>query len=46
MIYGAVATGGLVSVEMIVVNSVHGEYHLMVKAIAAHGRINLVTIFH
>ena len=43
MIYIAMKAAGLILVEVMAVNSVHGENHLMVKAIANHGRIILVT---
>ena len=45
MIYIAVETRGLVSME-VKVTSLHTQNHLMVKTIAAHGRIYLVTKFH
>jgi hypothetical protein len=44
-IYYAVATKGLVSVEVVIMNSLHGINHLMVKTSAAQTRINVVTIF-
>ncbi len=45
-IYIAMKTTGLVSVEIVLaVTSLQTMNHLMVKTIADHGRINLVTIF-
>ena len=46
MIYIAVATADLVSVQIMVVNSLHTHNYLMVKASATHGQINLGTKFH
>ena len=45
MIYGAVAIEGLVSLEVLTLNSLHA-HHLMVKDFAAQVQMYLVTRFH